>query len=485
MDNYHIYYPNSVLNMLKTINLGILVLLCAPICGVQAQAAPEAVVETPASTALEPLRLIQQSLRVHPAIRATRNDIEAARLDRSAAQRQSYFSPSAQLQLTEDYRSAKLSVEQPLWTAGRIVSSQAKADLDYTATIASDQARRYDIAAKVLDAWGMVLDAHERLQVAVQTLGELEQFAAMMQRRVATGVSARVELDLVDSRILQSRVAHENAAQMMRLGLARLAQLVDDNRLLQGAVVMPDLLPLSEQLLNAYQPELMLHSAELGHHHPLVRQAQSQAAAMSKQADIARASRFPQVMLGYQYDKQQYFHEQSLDKDTGQLYLSLQYNPGAGWSNRLSEQSLRAKASGLEDNIAAIHQQVVDQIHQQLYSFLSAQGRIKTLATAMNSARLVQESYQRQFIAGRKSWLDVMNATREIEQTAYDLSSTRSALVISYYQLQLLTGALEQVLTVDAGSADTGDNTPLLTSLLAHEPTAVTPLPPASNAVQP
>ena len=206
---------------------------------------------------------------------------------------------------------------------------------------------------------------------------------------------------------------------------------------------------------------------------------------MSKQADIARASRFPQVMLGYQYDKQQYFHEQSLDKDTGQLYLSLQYNPGAGWSNRLSEQSLRAKASGLEDNIAAIHQQVVDQIHQQLYSFLSAQGRIKTLATAMNSARLVQESYQRQFIAGRKSWLDVMNATREIEQTAYDLSSTRSALVISYYQLQLLTGALEQVLTVDAGSADTGDNTPLLTSLLAHEPTAVTPLPPASNAVQP
>lgn len=192
-----------------------------------------------------------------------------------------------------------------------------------------------------------------------------------------------------------------------------------------------------------------MHTAELGRSHPLVKQAQDQAKSVLKQAQVVRASRYPQLMIGYEYDHQHYYHQPSANQDNKQLYLSVQYNPGAGWSSLLSERSLRAKAVGLEDTMAAIHQQVVDQIHQQLYSFLSAQGRIKTLETAMSSARLVQQSYQRQFIAGRKSWLEVMNATREIEQTAYDLSSTRSALIISYYQLQLLTGALESVLNSD------------------------------------
>ncbi len=437
------------------------VCLCAPILGVNAQSNVSITTEPPTKKILELLPLIQQSLQVHPAIRAAENDINAARLDKAAVQRQRYLTPSAQLQFTEDYRSAKIAIEQPLWTAGRLSSSQEKASFDYQMAVEGDQAKRYDIAMKVLDAWGLLLDAHERMAVASQTLKELDEFAAMMGRRVNTGVSARVELDLVESRILQSRVAYENAQQMIRLGLARLAQLLNDNQLLHSDFVLPDLLALSEQLKNSYQPDFMLHTDELGRNHPLVQQAQDLAKATEKQADIVRASRFPQVAVGYQYDSQHYYHQPSQNQDGTQLYLSVQYNPGAGWSSRLNEQSLRAKASGLEENIAAVHQQVVDQIHQQLYSFLSAQGRIKTLETAMNSARLVQQSYQRQFIAGHKSWLDVMNATREIEQTAYDLSSTRSALIISCYQLKLLTGELESVLNADPLVATTIDSTHL------------------------
>lgn len=474
--------------MLNQLKRWTLILLCLPALKVHAQADTLTPTTTEAATKiiLEPLQLIQQSLQVHPAIRAAQNDIEAARLEQEVVQRQRYFTPSAQAQLREDYRSAKVAIEQPLWTAGRLSSAVEKASFDYKIAVEGDQARRYDIASKVLDAWGLLLDAHERMQVATQTLTELEQFAEMMGRRVDTGVSARVELDLVDSRILQSRVAQENAQQMIRLGLARLAQLVNDNRLLYSNFALPDLLTLSEQLKNSYQPELMLQTTALGRSHPLVKQAQDQAKSVLKQAQVVRASRYPQVMIGYEYDHQHYYHQPAANQDSRQLYLSVQYTPGAGWSSLLSERSLRAKAVGLEDNMAAIHQQVVDQIHQQLYSFLSAQGRIKTLVTAMSSARLVQQSYQRQFIAGRKSWLEVMNATREIEQTAYDLSSTRSALIISCYQIQLLTGALESVLNSDSTppiAIDTDDKTPpLLPSPVLH---AVSQFSSPSNTVQP
>lgn len=436
---------DCIVKPLKITPLGVLLLLCCQTGSVRAQELAESTLLS-STQFLEPLTLIQKSLQVHPAIRATQSDMKVSRLDEAIAQQQGYPTPSAQIQLSEDYRSAKISIEQPLWAAGRLAAIQKKAFFDHQSAINSDQAERYDVAAKVLDAWGTVLDAHARMQAASQILHELEQFADMMRRRVDSGVSARFELDLVDSRILQSRVSYENAQQMIRLGQVHLAELLADNTMMQKNFTLPDLVTLSEKLKDSYQPESMLSISAQGNSHPLVKQAQSQVSSTLKQADISRANQYPQMMLGYQYNNQRYYHQPSSDQKDGQFYFSVQYNPGAGWSGRLSEQSLRAKAVSLQERTAATQQQIDEQIHQQLHSFLSAQGRIKTLNAAMSSARLVQESYQRQFIAGHKSWLELMNATREIEQSAYDLSSTRSALIVSYYQLQLLTGELDSVL---------------------------------------
>ena len=159
-----------------------------------------------------------------------------------------------------------------------------------------------------------------------------------------------------------------------------------------------------------------------------------------------------QISVGYQYDNQHYDEQASLTQRGGQVKLTVQYNTGAGLSNYLNEKALRVKADSLEQKKAVLSQQIADQIHQQQYSLLTAQGRIKTLEAAMYSSRLVQESYQRQFIAGRRSWLELMNATREIEQTSYDLSSARSSLINSYYQLLLLSGQLEPLLNDNTSS---------------------------------
>ncbi len=97
--------------MQKIIKLGGLILLCAPISLAQAQPEPLTTTEQAQKIHLEPLQLIQQALHVHPVIRAAQNDIEAARLEQQVIQRQRYFTPSAQAQFREDYRSAKVAIE--------------------------------------------------------------------------------------------------------------------------------------------------------------------------------------------------------------------------------------------------------------------------------------------------------------------------------------------------------------------------------------
>ena len=51
--------------------------------------------------------------------------------------------------------------------------------------------------------------------------------------------------------------------------------------------------------------------------------------------------------------------------------------------------------------------------------------RSKSLVVSVESSRQIHESYVRQFTAAKKSWLDVMNAMRELSQNEYALNDVQ------------------------------------------------------------
>jgi adhesin transport system outer membrane protein len=57
----------------------------------------------------------------------------------------------------------------------------------------------------------------------------------------------------------------------------------------------------------------------------------------------------------------------------------------------------------------------------------------------------VSGSYERQFLAGRKSWLDVMNAARELAQTETQLADLVSTQVLVTWRLVLNTGGVDAI----------------------------------------
>jgi adhesin transport system outer membrane protein len=61
---------------------------------------------------------------------------------------------------------------------------------------------------------------------------------------------------------------------------------------------------------------------------------------------------------------------------------------------------------------------------------------------AIISAREVLASYERQFTAGRKSWLDVLNALRELTQSEIRLAQAQASATAGLYRLRLRSGAL-------------------------------------------
>jgi len=65
---------------------------------------------------------------------------------------------------------------------------------------------------------------------------------------------------------------------------------------------------------------------------------------------------------------------------------------------------------------------VREQLRSDLALVESFELRLQALEIATQTAEDVYLSYERQFLTGRKSWLDVMNSARDLQQARLQLA---------------------------------------------------------------
>ena len=90
--------------------------------------------------------------------------------------------------------------------------------------------------------------------------------------------------------------------------------------------------------------------------------------------------------------------------------------------------------------VDAARLELVAQIGSTYTESRQALGRAGNLVEVTRSAEEVQASYTRQYLSGRRSWLDVMNAVREVVQadlqkadvTAMSIADGRKLLLWAY-----------------------------------------------------
>jgi outer membrane protein, adhesin transport system len=76
---------------------------------------------------------------------------------------------------------------------------------------------------------------------------------------------------------------------------------------------------------------------------------------------------------------------------------------------------------------------------------VSTVSRLASIQASLKAAADVSASYDRQFLAGRKSWLDVMNAARELAQTETQLADLQSTQVVVTWRLAAYSRGIDAV----------------------------------------
>lgn len=381
--------------------------------------------------------LLVRATQTHPLVNAAKADELAAVEGVKAAKLGMLPTPSiSTAHEKNDGWVTSVTIRQPLWTGGRLTAQINQSMYDNKAASAYVFEQQNTVAKNTIDIWRSYIYAIALQELYIDSLARLREFEAMMERRVEQGVSARIELDLVKNRIYQDQNSLQNAVEQERVAGARLAQLIGENL---GAknfnITMKSLTDYAKAQSANFETQVFGNS---GNFHPSVVRQHFQVEAAKQEAKAQAASRYPNIYAQYKHT-----FELENGENEGDFSVGMSYDPGAGFSSLALTRAATARALSLTQTQEATRRTVMENLQTQYQEFVSARDRERSILLAIDGAKLVVDSYGRQFIAGRKSWLEVLNAVREHTQYEQQLLEVQSQMVASFYKLQVDFGAMD------------------------------------------
>lgn len=381
----------------------------------------------------------ESAVETYPAIQAGEATIRAAGADIRSAKWLRFPSLTVAGRMDNDRTGAlgtEIQVDQPIWSGGRITANIERAEAGRDVAEARLDETAEDIALRVVAAYYEVVRTTKRAELLRKSLAEHERLVESMKRRVEQEVSPASDLDLATSRAAQVRQDLTLTTAQWSMNLQRLAELVGVPPQQYQSAPNP-----SERLYELLVGPLPDYSPQL--HHPPTEGAVPQALAcdptrrrLTGEAAIANADRKISEASILPRLSAQYSRNEVVGDRVG-LVLQAQTNGGLSSFSAAESARLRQQASELQISVA--ERELREQIILELVENTTARNRIESSSAAAASADNVRESFMRQFVTGRRSWLDVMNAVRESMTAEVTLAEAQTGAMASAARLLLLT----------------------------------------------
>lgn len=384
-------------------------------------------------------RLLSQ----HPAVRAKNFDHLAT--DRLVTAAWMQFLPTPSVSADKGPASTSTSGEesrhatvyrlsQPIWTGGRLTAGLDAARLRRELATLDIQDISQNLSLKFIGLYQSWWGLEAKVRIQKRDLKRLESLRDMMVRRVESGVSAEIDLDLASVRVVQQQADLAQSQRQLASVLGQIQELFGES------------FPL-KSVDSRQTPRIAMPYDDLAGRvlvlSPALRKAQVSERLALVEVDQAMADASP--TLSMRAERQKGFYSGSLPatKDgESRVYASVQFSLGAAGSVIPQIRAASARAQSATENIDTAKRELMSQLKSDWEDYLSVNERLPRLQRAVNSAATVVDSSMRLFTSGRRSWLDLINAVREHSQSELQLIDAQAALIGSNSKIRLMTGQL-------------------------------------------
>ena len=398
--------------------------------------------------------LIEEVMAAHPSIRSQRAQGRASQEAVNAARWQFYPTPSISVEaagtssqdLSYRFGSSSVTVlrlQQTLWSGGRLTAGMTKAEAGVQVGTASLDVTRHEVALRVVQTYVEWYGSHLKLvalERSLETHGRLRQQIA---RRVAQGFSPESDLILLVGRVEQLEADKAMAASRYSSALARLAVLlgrpVGSEALIQN-IARP--LEFSET-----SGELLARAEATS---PGIARLAAQARMIEAEIDERKADLSPEV---YARAERQYGNFSNANASpANRLFVGLTTRFGAGLSVLSQVDGARARYEAALADVEGSRMSTRDQVVADHVAAESFKQRVGLLASSLRTFEAISYAWNRQFIAGRKTWLDVMNSARELSQMEVQLGDVYAERLLVTWRLGIAVHGVDGSMAL-AGAA--------------------------------
>lgn len=385
--------------------------------------------------------LLRMALRSYPTVIARRMAREAAESDLLAAKLKFLPSPSVSTQQTQVFSSQQtasrpattIGISQPLFTGGALTAGYDKAGARLSAAELGILEIREEISKRVINAYVEWSKAYRKILTFEESVRQHEKFAGLISRRFASGVASGADRNLGLSRLEQVGADLESQRAIEKSLLTSIGELVGQpvaRADLAWRLARPAAIPAREAGLG-----LALTAS------PTLRRYKFDAEAAEAEAREIRAQAMPQLLLQAQRQIGNTLVANAESYDT--LGLVVQYSPGGGFSSLASSSAAFERARAVAMQTEAARRDLTERLNTEYNEYEFSQLKQGSLKRSVDLSADISDSYDRQYLAGRKSWLDLMTAVREQATTRLSLADAEASVLGASWRIAVSVGGTD------------------------------------------
>ena len=390
-------------------------------------------------------KLMNLALLSHPSIASQRAQMQAAEIGIETAKWQYFPTPAISTERVNaktgdpfyggDKNVTTVRLQQPLWTNGRLSAGKEKAQATLTYETADLNETSLQISMKVAQTYSDLLASLWRMQSTEQSLATHQKLREQVQRRVDLGVQSDADLRLAETRL--DSVKSDLSATRARVEsyAVRLKQLIGQSihfGELLANFSAPLNLPISQD--RALDTALSIH--------PTIQKARAQSQIQEAIVEESRSALLPDV---YVRAERQYgaFSMQTSNTFQDRIFVGLSTQLGAGLSVLSNVKADQSKSLAAKEEVQTQTLSISEQVLTDYAQAARLAEQTQALESALVSQEQVMLSHDRQFLAGRKSWTEVLNAARELSQAQAQLTDVKANHIAVSWRLALFVNGLD------------------------------------------
>jgi adhesin transport system outer membrane protein len=371
----------------------------------------------------------------HPSVTAKLEELKSLGYDISSAEAGRYPSLSLQAQaMNNDQSQVVAKLQQPLWAGGRIDGGIKLAEMKLRGAQASLLQIRRQLMEDTAATYAELFGARQRLRTAELNVSEHEKLLGLISRRQSGSIASEADVRLARSRLAQAQTQKEQLRGAVAQALGNLLALTQ--------VPLEGLLDVEDDMLRLPDPATIMKEAETCS--PAVQQRLIEVNVALIQADLRTADMMPTLNAHLERDLVTANKNGTLLPDTriGVALTGTVEGGGFAGFGRIKAATALVEAARKDVETAR------NDVRRRTRTLVSDRDTYRRVMDSNNflvtATQETLDSFMRQFDAGRKSWVDVLNAQKELADARQSMEQTKSSLMEFSLRLGVVIGQLDR-----------------------------------------